>query len=88
MKTVTITFNNEETKDRIIWFLKHLQNEGVEIISEEDFEDLKLLAATRGEESIPFSEYLYPEPAWLFENLDNFESFLMERPISDIQKVV
>ena len=61
MKTVTITIKNEETKERIIWFLKHLESEGVEILSQEDIEDLKLLAATRGEESIPFSEYLKNE---------------------------
>ena len=61
MKTVTISIKNEETKDRIIWFLKHLESEGVEIMSQEDLEDLKLLAATRGEKSIPFSEYLKNE---------------------------
>lgn len=61
MKTLTITIKNEETKDRIIWFLKHLENEGVEIMSQEDIEDLRLLAATRCEESIPFSEYLKNE---------------------------
>jgi len=61
MNTVTIGIKNEETKDKIMWFLKHLENEGVEIISEEDIEDLKILSATRGEESVPFSEYLKNE---------------------------
>ncbi len=61
MKTVTITIKDEDTKDRILWFLKHLENEGVEIMSQEDIEDLKLLAETRGEESIPYSEYLANE---------------------------
>ncbi|MBN1903316.1 hypothetical protein JW926_18500 [Candidatus Sumerlaeota bacterium] len=61
MKTVTITIRDEDTKDRILWFLKHLENEGVEIMLQEDIEDLKLLAKTRGEESIPYSEYLANE---------------------------
>ncbi len=58
MQIVTISVINEDVKDKIIWFLRHLESEGVEIVSQEDIEDLKLLAATRGEESIPFSEYL------------------------------
>jgi len=41
-----------------MWFLKHLKNDGLEIISKEDMDDLKLLKATRKEESIPFDEYL------------------------------
>lgn len=61
MQTVTINIKNKETKDKIIWFLKHLEKEGVEISSQEDIEDLKLLAETRGEESIPFSKYLENE---------------------------
>ena len=58
MQIVTISVTNEDVKDKIIRFLRHLESEGVEIVSQEDIEDLKLLAATRGEESIPFSEYL------------------------------
>lgn len=61
MNTVTIGIKNKETRDKIMWFLKHLKNEGVEIISEDDLEDLKILSATRGEESVPFSEYLKNE---------------------------
>lgn len=61
MQTITISVKNEDTKDKIIWFLKHLETEGVEILSQEDLEDYKLLAATRGEESIPFSAYLKNE---------------------------
>ncbi|MFZ2633753.1 MAG: hypothetical protein WA081_06370 [Desulfosalsimonadaceae bacterium] len=61
MQTVTISIKNKDIMDKILWFLKHLENEGVEIISEEDIEDLKLLASTRGEESLPFSEYLKNE---------------------------
>ncbi len=61
MQVLTISTKNKATKDKIIWFLKHLENEGVDIISQEDIEDLKLLAETRKEKSIPFSEYLINE---------------------------
>lgn len=50
MQTITISVKNEDIRDKIIWFLKHFENDGVEIMSQEDIEDLKLLAATRGEE--------------------------------------
>jgi len=61
MQTITISSQKKEVMDKIMWFLKHLENEGVEIIKEEDMEDLKLLASTRREKSIPFSEYLKNE---------------------------
>ena len=61
MQTITINIKNKEIRDKIMWFLKHLESEGVEITSQEDIEDLKLLAATREEESILFSEYLENE---------------------------
>jgi len=61
MQVLTINVKNKEARDKIIWFLKHLENEGVEIISQEDIEDLKLLVATRGDESISFTEYLENE---------------------------
>ena len=61
MQTITVSVKNEDIKDRIIWFLKHSESEGVEIMPQEDIEDLKLLAATRKEKSIPFSEYLKNE---------------------------
>ena len=44
-----------------MWFLEHLKSDGLEIISKEDIDDLKLLKATRKEESIPFNEYLENE---------------------------
>jgi len=61
LQTITISVKNEDIRDKIIWLLKHFESEGVEIMSQDDIEDLKLLAATRGEESIPFSEYLKDE---------------------------
>ena len=40
---------------------KHFKNDGVEIVSKKDIEDLKLLKATRDEKSISFEEYLSNE---------------------------
>jgi hypothetical protein len=37
--------------------LEFLKNEGLEIVSREDMEDLKLLKATREEESVSFEDY-------------------------------
>ena len=48
----------EKLADKVMWFLKHLKNDGLEIISKEDMDDLRFLKATRKEESIPFDEYL------------------------------
>jgi len=61
LQTITISVKNEDIRDKIIWFLKHLESEGVQIMPQEDMEDLKLLTVTRGEKSIPFSEYLKNE---------------------------
>jgi uncharacterized protein (UPF0248 family) len=61
MQIITVSIPTEDIKDKVIWFLKHLENEGVEIISQEDINDLNILMATREEKSIPFSEYLKNE---------------------------
>lgn len=58
MQSITININNEKLADKVMWFLKHLKNDGLEIVSKEDMDDLKLLKATRKEKSIPFDEYL------------------------------
>ena len=58
MQSVTINIKNKETRKKIILFLEQLQDDGVEIVSLEDHEDLKLLTATRCEESISYDEYL------------------------------
>jgi hypothetical protein len=58
MQSITININNEKLADKVMWFLKHLKNDGLEIISKEDMDDLRFLKATRKEESIPFDEYL------------------------------
>jgi len=61
MEAITININNPSLTDKVTWFLKHLEADGLEILSKEDFQDLKLLKATRAEESTPFDEYLKDE---------------------------
>ena len=58
MQTLTINIKRRKIAEKITEFLKQWEDDEVEIVSQEDIEDLKLLAATRGEETIPFSEYL------------------------------
>ena len=47
--------------EKVVWLLEHFKNDGVEISTKEDIEDLKELKYTRGEETIPFEEYLKNE---------------------------
>ncbi|GAB1450564.1 hypothetical protein MASR2M47_06200 [Draconibacterium sp.] len=61
MKSITININNDKLADKVIGLLEFLKNEGLEIVSKEDMEDLKLLKATRYEESVSFDEYLKNE---------------------------
>lgn len=58
MQSLTINIKNETLVEKVIWLLDHFKNDGLEIISKEDMEDLKLLSATRNEERISFEEYL------------------------------
>ena len=58
MQSITININNEQLVDKVMWFLGCLKNDGLEIVSKEDIDDLKLLKTTRKEKSIPFNEYL------------------------------
>ena len=43
---------------KMIWLLQHFKNDGLEIVPKENMDDLKLLKATRNEDSIPFETYL------------------------------
>ncbi len=61
MQTLTINIKEAKTSEKVIWFLKHLEKDGVEVISQENLNDLKLIAATRNEPSISFEEYLKNE---------------------------
>jgi len=61
MQTIVINVNNDVLADKVRWLLEHFKNEGLEIVSKEDAYDLKLLRATRNEESVPFDECLKHE---------------------------
>ncbi len=53
MQSITININNNKLADKVTWLLEHFKDDGLEIASKEDMDDLKLLKATRGEDSIP-----------------------------------
>ena len=61
MKSLTINIQNESLVDKVVWLLEHFKNDGLEIVSKEDINDLKLLKATQDEISVPFDEYLENE---------------------------
>jgi hypothetical protein len=61
MQTIVINVNNDVLADKVRWLLEHFKSEGLEIVSKEDAYDLKLLRATRNEESVPFDEFLKNE---------------------------
>lgn len=56
MQSITINIKDDQLADKVLWLLGYFQNEGLEIVSKEDMDDLKLLRATRNDESIPFNE--------------------------------
>ena len=58
MQTLTINIENDTLLDKVMWLLEHFKKDGLEIVSKEDIEDLKLLKATRDEETTSFEEYL------------------------------
>jgi hypothetical protein len=61
MQTLTLNIKNETLFEKVIWLLDHLKSDGLEIVSQEDLDDLKLLKATRDEETVSFDEYLKNE---------------------------
>lgn len=61
MQSITININDDKLVDKVTWLLEHFKDDGVEIVSKEDMDDLKLLKATRNEDSIPFDEYMKNE---------------------------
>ena len=61
MQTLTINIANDTLLDKVMWLLEHFKKDGLEIISKEDTEDLKLLKATRDEKTVSFEEYLSNE---------------------------
>jgi hypothetical protein len=61
MQTLTINIQNESLTEKVLWMLEHFKSDGLEISSKEDIEDLKLLKATRNEETVSFESYLKNE---------------------------
>ena len=60
MQSITINIK-DELADKVIWLLEHFKGDGLEIVSKEDIDDLKLLKASRNEGTIAFDEYLKNE---------------------------
>lgn len=58
MQSLTINFQNPQLFEKVLWFLDHFKSDGLEVVDKDDGNDLKVLAKTRDEESIPFEEYL------------------------------
>ncbi|NKQ37104.1 MAG: hypothetical protein HF973_16005 [Chloroflexi bacterium] len=61
MESIIISIKDRRLADKILWLLEHFQEDGLEIISQEDWDDLQLLKATRSETTIPFDDYLEAE---------------------------
>jgi hypothetical protein len=61
MQSITININNDKLADKVTWLLEHFKDDGLEIVSREDVDDLKHLKATRDEESVSFDDYLKNE---------------------------
>jgi hypothetical protein len=47
MHSITINISNEKLVEKVLWFLNLLKKDGLEIVSREDMDDLKLLRAKR-----------------------------------------
>lgn len=58
MQSLTINFQNPQIFEKVLWLLDHFKKDGVEIVSQEDIDDLKLLSKTRNEESVSLEDYL------------------------------
>lgn len=58
MKSLVLNIQNDSVAEKVLWMLEHFKDDGLEIVSNEDLEDLKLIKATRNDESVSFEEYL------------------------------
>jgi len=59
-KKLNFSYNYKKYLKGVV-ICKPFKNDGLEIVSKEDIEDLKLLKATREEETISFEDYLKNE---------------------------
>ncbi len=58
MQSITLNIQSDKLADKVTWLLEHFKNDGLEIVSKENMEDLKLLKGTRNEDSIPYDVYM------------------------------
>ncbi len=58
MQSITINIDNDKLADKVTWLLEHFTGEGLEIVSKEEMDDLKLLKVTRSDDSISFDDYI------------------------------
>ena len=58
MQSITINIDNDKLADKVTWLLEHFTSEGLEIVSKEEMDDLKLLKATRSDDAISFDDYI------------------------------
>ncbi len=61
MQSITINVKDKQLADKVTWLLEHFQDDGLEIVSREDIDDLKLLKATRNEKTVSLDDYLKDE---------------------------
>ena len=61
MKSLVINIKDDTIVDKVLWLLDHFKDDGLEVVSKEDMEDLKLLKETRNDEKINFEDYLKNE---------------------------
>ncbi len=61
MHSLVINIENNSLLKKVLWFLEHLKKDGLEITSQEDFEDIRLMNEAKGEETIPLEDYLKNE---------------------------
>ncbi|MEA1919850.1 MAG: hypothetical protein U9N52_08430 [Campylobacterota bacterium] len=56
---LALNIPNESVAEKLLWMLEHFKNDGIEITTIEDLEDLKTIQEARKErESIPLEEFL------------------------------
>ncbi|MFP4279042.1 MAG: hypothetical protein ACLFQI_03470 [Halochromatium sp.] len=56
MRNIAINIKDDQLAKQVIWWLEHFKEDGIEIISIEDLEDLKALQLTRQEASVSFED--------------------------------
>ena len=58
MHLITINISNDKLLNKDIWIIEHFKQDGLEIVSKEDMDDLKWLKATRKERSMNVQDVL------------------------------